>query len=224
MTRLLGPARTKDLIYTGRLLTAAQAHELGLVDYLVPSSTSSQKEEGGPSYVKACEIAREIAKNGPLAIRAAKLAIDKGAAMDPYVLLLAPLTFRLILTPCYFSFSGKRASTLSARATTLCCTPRTGSKGSRHSQRSESPNTSESDAFLLSFCTYSLNTSHLDQMTNGRESVREVPHNLIKVRGVCYRRVLTKVGHCACSSWDGTFACLRQMEQRKRHYVHPFWE
>ncbi|KDN36698.1 ClpP/crotonase [Tilletiaria anomala UBC 951] len=84
MTRLLGPSRTKDLIYTARLLTAAQAHNLGLVDYLASANSDNNSDDVqcGSAYNKALEIAQQIAKNGPLAVRAAKLAIDKGQAMD----------------------------------------------------------------------------------------------------------------------------------------------
>lgn len=83
MTRLLGPSRAKDLIYTARLLNSKEAAELGLVDYLAsPSPSKPASADEGSAFQKAVSIAAQIALNGPLAIRAAKLAIDKGAAMD----------------------------------------------------------------------------------------------------------------------------------------------
>ena len=37
LTRLVGPARAKDLIYTGRFVSAAEALEIGLADKVVPA-------------------------------------------------------------------------------------------------------------------------------------------------------------------------------------------
>ncbi|KAK0519324.1 hypothetical protein OC842_007489 [Tilletia horrida] len=90
LSRLLGPAKAKDLIFSGRLLSPEQAFEVGLVDHLAPPSYSqaqggAKAEETGAgtaAFGKALELAREMSQNGPLALRAAKLAIDKGSQMD----------------------------------------------------------------------------------------------------------------------------------------------
>jgi enoyl-CoA hydratase/carnithine racemase len=73
LPRLIGPARAKQMIYSGRHLKAAEAKEIGLVDEVF-----SPEEV----YPKAVEAARRYA-NGPLvALRAAKIAINWGARGD----------------------------------------------------------------------------------------------------------------------------------------------
>ncbi|KAJ7068469.1 enoyl-CoA hydratase [Mycena amicta] len=67
--RLLGQSRAKDLIFTGRLLTAQQALEWGLVDYISEPETTA--------FDKALSLAIMIARNAPLAVRAAKHAISQ---------------------------------------------------------------------------------------------------------------------------------------------------
>jgi len=73
LTRLIGPAKAKDLIYSGRFVPAAEALALGLVDRVVPDA-------------EVYEAARAWAAtfvNGPaLALRAAKQAIDTGLEVD----------------------------------------------------------------------------------------------------------------------------------------------
>ncbi|KAJ7284032.1 ClpP/crotonase-like domain-containing protein [Mycena rebaudengoi] len=67
--RLLGQSKAKDLIFTGRLLTATEAYEWGLVDYVSDSGTTA--------FDKALSLAEMIARNAPLAVRAAKQAISR---------------------------------------------------------------------------------------------------------------------------------------------------
>jgi enoyl-CoA hydratase/carnithine racemase len=68
LTRLIGPAKAKDLIYTGRFIDAAEAHTLGLVD-VVPAAEV---------YPAALALAAKLAKGPALALAAAKAAIDGG--------------------------------------------------------------------------------------------------------------------------------------------------
>lgn len=67
LARIVGPARAKELILTGRLLDAARAAEIGLVNAVVPH---------GEALDAAREWAAEIAERGPVAVREAKRAID----------------------------------------------------------------------------------------------------------------------------------------------------
>ncbi|MEO8572129.1 MAG: enoyl-CoA hydratase-related protein [Chloroflexota bacterium] len=71
LPRLVGPARAKELILTGRIITADEAGRIGLVNEVVPA---------GEARARADTVADEIAARGPLAVREAKRLID--AAMD----------------------------------------------------------------------------------------------------------------------------------------------
>ncbi|KAF5359039.1 hypothetical protein D9758_004776 [Tetrapyrgos nigripes] len=68
-TRLLGPSKAKDLIFTARLLSAQEALEWGLVDYVSPPESTALD--------RAVELAAQIVKNAPLALRAAKQSISR---------------------------------------------------------------------------------------------------------------------------------------------------
>ncbi|KAI8617515.1 enoyl-CoA hydratase/isomerase domain-containing protein [Chytriomyces sp. MP71] len=72
LPRLIGASKAKELIFTGRVLDAKAALDVGLVNHAVE----------GVAYEKAIEIAREILPAGPVATRMAKLAIDKGVQVD----------------------------------------------------------------------------------------------------------------------------------------------
>jgi enoyl-CoA hydratase len=69
LARLAGPAVTKDLILTGRRIDGAQAGRLGLATEVVPDPQVGDA---------ARALARRIAANAPLAVAAAKQAIDLG--------------------------------------------------------------------------------------------------------------------------------------------------
>lgn len=69
LVRRLGPARAKDLIFTGRRISAEEARDLGLVARVV-------ERDGLESATM--ELAREICGSSPVAVREAKLAIDRG--------------------------------------------------------------------------------------------------------------------------------------------------
>ncbi|WP_031525297.1 enoyl-CoA hydratase/isomerase family protein [Streptomyces sp. NRRL F-5123] len=73
LARLVGPSRAKDLIFTGRMVGAAEALAIGLVDKVVPAA-----EVYGTAHAWAARLAR-----GPaLALRAAKQAVDAGLETD----------------------------------------------------------------------------------------------------------------------------------------------
>jgi enoyl-CoA hydratase/carnithine racemase len=69
LPRLVGPAKAKDLIYTGRFIDADEAFEIGLVDVVVPAADV---------YSTALAMAARFAKGPALALGAAKAAIDEG--------------------------------------------------------------------------------------------------------------------------------------------------
>ncbi len=73
LARLLGPARAKDLIFTGRMVRADEALALGLVDRVVPDA-----EVHDQAHAWAARLAR-----GPaIALRAAKESVDHGLEAD----------------------------------------------------------------------------------------------------------------------------------------------
>lgn len=68
---LVGPGRTKDLLFTGRLLDAHEAHSLGLVTAMADTHEIDDAVR---------TLAETIAANAPLTIRATKEAIRRIAA------------------------------------------------------------------------------------------------------------------------------------------------
>jgi enoyl-CoA hydratase/carnithine racemase len=69
LARLVGPAKAKDLVFTGRHVGAEEALELGLADAVVPDDEV---------YGTAMAMARKFAAGPPRALAAAKKAIDEG--------------------------------------------------------------------------------------------------------------------------------------------------
>jgi enoyl-CoA hydratase/carnithine racemase len=73
LARLVGPARAKSLIMSGRLVAADEALAIGLVDAVVAPADV---------YQAALALVRSYASGPAQALRAAKLAIDRGLEMD----------------------------------------------------------------------------------------------------------------------------------------------
>jgi len=63
IVNLIGPARAKEMIFTGRLFPAPEAHAMGLISRVVPRESIESE---------VMELARQIAANAPLTIRATK--------------------------------------------------------------------------------------------------------------------------------------------------------
>jgi enoyl-CoA hydratase/carnithine racemase len=69
LPRLIGIGRAKQLIWTGRKLSAADALRYGVVEEVVPAGTATEV---------ALALGVDIAKSGPVAIRASKQSILHG--------------------------------------------------------------------------------------------------------------------------------------------------
>jgi len=69
LVSLIGPARVKDIIFTGRLIDAAEAHAIGLLSEVLPDHASLQS--------RASELARTVASQAPLTLRATKEALRR---------------------------------------------------------------------------------------------------------------------------------------------------
>jgi enoyl-CoA hydratase/carnithine racemase len=72
LPRLIGKSRAKDLILTARRVEAHEAERIGLVNRVVASNSLRER---------ALELAAAISANGPIAVRAAKDAIDRGVEL-----------------------------------------------------------------------------------------------------------------------------------------------
>jgi enoyl-CoA hydratase/carnithine racemase len=73
LTRLVGPSRAKNIVFTGRFVPAAEALVIGLVDRVVPADQV---------YDEAVAWARQFSVAATYALRAAKEAIDAGVEVD----------------------------------------------------------------------------------------------------------------------------------------------
>ena len=73
LTRLVGPSRAKDIIFSGRFVKADEALAIGLADRVVPASEV---------YAEAVAWARQFAGAASYAVRAAKEAVDRGSEVD----------------------------------------------------------------------------------------------------------------------------------------------
>ena len=82
LPRVVGPARARELILTGRVIGAEEAARIGLVHEVVAD---------GEARHRADQIAAEIAARGPLAVREAKRLIDVASDAELDVGLAAEL-------------------------------------------------------------------------------------------------------------------------------------
>ncbi|MBV9831040.1 MAG: enoyl-CoA hydratase/isomerase family protein [Marmoricola sp.] len=73
LTRLVGPSRAKDIIFTGRFVKADEALAIGLADKVVPADQV---------YDEAVAWASRFANAATYALRAAKEAVDRGLEVD----------------------------------------------------------------------------------------------------------------------------------------------
>jgi enoyl-CoA hydratase len=73
LPRLIGAGRAKRLLFTGERVSAAVALDWGLVDEVVPEGTSLERAQA---------VGAAIAANAPLAVAAAKRAVNLGLQMN----------------------------------------------------------------------------------------------------------------------------------------------
>jgi enoyl-CoA hydratase/carnithine racemase len=73
LPRLVGPAKAKEIVFSGRMLKAAEAHAIGLADAVVPDAEV---------YTAAQDMMKRYVNGPALAIRCAKAAIDQGLGVD----------------------------------------------------------------------------------------------------------------------------------------------
>jgi enoyl-CoA hydratase len=73
LPRIVGMGRAKHLILTGDIIDAKQALDWGLVSAVTPA---------GQLQIRARELAKKILRQGPLAARLAKLALNASARVD----------------------------------------------------------------------------------------------------------------------------------------------
>jgi enoyl-CoA hydratase len=109
LPRLVGPARARELIVTGRLLQAGEAMSWGLVSRVVAD---------GGLVAAATELTREVIKKSPLALGHAKRTLNAaffgGTGVEAGLQLEREVTARYCLTSSdapegLEAFAGKRA-------------------------------------------------------------------------------------------------------------------
>jgi enoyl-CoA hydratase len=70
LTRLIGRTKAKELVFTGRMIDAKTAEQLGIVNMVVPHDKFRETVR---------QFALELASKAPVAVRVAKALINKGA-------------------------------------------------------------------------------------------------------------------------------------------------
>jgi enoyl-CoA hydratase len=73
LSRIIGKGKAMELILTGEIITAEEAKNIGLVSAAVPQTEL---------MAKAKEYAQKISAKGPLALRLAKAAVNRGADLE----------------------------------------------------------------------------------------------------------------------------------------------
>jgi enoyl-CoA hydratase/carnithine racemase len=78
LVRTVGLAQAKELVMTGRVIPAEEAHRIGLVNHVAGD---------GDLISRSRALLEEIGRNAPLAVGLAKRIIDRGLTLDKHTLL-----------------------------------------------------------------------------------------------------------------------------------------
>ena len=73
LPRRVGIAKAKELLFSGRMITAAEAEKIGLVNAVYPAEELMDA---------TLEMAKSFTKNAPVAIKYVKASVDRGMQMD----------------------------------------------------------------------------------------------------------------------------------------------
>lgn len=73
LPRLIGKGKAKELIFSGKMINAQEAYQMGIVNRVVPHASLMEETK---------KDATQIAGNGAVGVRLAKMAIDAGYNMD----------------------------------------------------------------------------------------------------------------------------------------------
>ena len=105
LMRLVGPAKAKELVFTGKMISAKDAYEIGLVNKVVSLTSEEELSAGPPNQeldkakekeraglvskllnnklmAECSAIAKEISKNSSTAVKVSKTLINKGMDAD----------------------------------------------------------------------------------------------------------------------------------------------
>lgn len=103
LMRLVGQARAKEMIFTGKMITAEEAHQIGLVNRVVslgaddslppeaPKGDAQKEKERAAEVARILNkklmdgciaLAREIAKNSFTAVKVSKMLVNRGMDSD----------------------------------------------------------------------------------------------------------------------------------------------
>jgi methylglutaconyl-CoA hydratase len=77
LPRIISPALAKELIFTARVFSGEEAAKMGIVNASV-----TQNDNHDAAYLRALKLAEEILPNGPIGVKLAKRAINKGSQVD----------------------------------------------------------------------------------------------------------------------------------------------
>lgn len=84
---LVGPARAKEFLMRGKLMSGAEAHAMGLVNHAVPVDQV---------MARALEMAQELAALPPLAVRWTKLSVNKWIKHQLNLILDASIAYEML--------------------------------------------------------------------------------------------------------------------------------